>query len=231
MTIIMKNTHRKIGSSRLSPVYTTALFAIALAVCLSSTSMAGEFASANQLGGRIGAWVNAGDAPVEVGGVNGQSFSSANMYAEVYYGWRLNSVFVGEASTGVSNRSDISFSQSGSELIGSVNVYPIQLSMKMYPTGSRSIFGLHLYFQGGGGLYVASQTSQSIYTISGVSRRSATDFNFLLGTGIDIPVGGSAALNMAVKYHKIFYGGEGFAGLNDYSGVQATIGAAYLMLK
>lgn len=231
MKTIIKSDHRKIGLSQISQAYATVFFAVALAICLSSTSKAAEFASANQLGGRIGAWLNAGDAPVEVGGIDGQRFSNANMYAEVFYGWRLNNFFVGEASAGVSNRSDISFSESGSELIGSVNVYPIQLSMKMYPTGSRSLFGLHLYFQGGGGLYVASQTSQSIYTISGVSRRSATDFNFLLGTGIDIPVGGSAALNMAVKYHKIFYGGEGFAGLNDYSGVQATIGAAYLMLK
>ncbi len=187
---------------------------------------AGPFAKRDMAGGRIGAWVNTGDEGT-VTGINGvqQTVSSANLFAELFYSHAFSNFFRADVGIGVSNRSDITATTN--TFTGGINIYPVQLGLRVYPLGGTGLGKLYPYVLGGVGLYIGSQTGSSFRSL-GIASSTATDLNYVVGGGIDIPVASTIAIATSAKYYQIDFGSDGFLGLQNYSGYSITAGVAYL---
>jgi len=212
-------------------IFVRVLFAVAAIVLLSVTigaieADAGPFAKRDMAGGRIGAWVNTGDEGT-VTGINGvqQTVSNANLFAELFYSHAFSNFFRADVGIGVSNRSDITATTN--TFTGGINIYPVQLGLRVYPLGGTGLGKLYPYVLGGFGLYIGSQTGSSFRSL-GIASSTATDLNYVVGGGIDIPVASTIAITTAAKYYQIDFGSDGFLGLQDYSGYSITAGVAYV---
>ncbi len=204
---------------------------LALAVILVSiiavNANAGPFGGRDMMGGRVGVWVNTGDdgAAISITGID-QKVSSANLYGELHYSHALSNFFRADVGLGVSNRSDIT--ATGNSFTGQINIYPIQVALRVYPLGGLGLGKLYPYLSGGAGLYVGSQTGSSFRSFTSASK-TATDLNYVIGGGIDIPVAETIAISTAVKFYKIDFGSDKFLGLQDYSGYSITAGVSYII--
>jgi len=204
---------------------------LAVAVVLSVTAgggyaNAGPFGNRDMAGGRFGPWVNTGDDGTTTG-INGvqQQVANANLFAELFYSHALSNFFRADIGIGVSNRSDITATQNS--FTGGINLYPVQVGLRIYPLGGMGLGKLYPYFLGGFGLYIGSQTGSSFRSL-GISSSTATDLNYVIGAGLDIPVAETIAITTAAKYYPIDFGSDGFLGLQNYSGYSITAGVAYL---
>jgi opacity protein-like surface antigen len=215
------------------------VFSVSLAVQAqeetSPTSM-DFFNSRHQVGVRLGVWGNLGDDPpntdASVSNPWETDFSSANFYIEGFVAYRFSRRLMGEFSLGLVNRGDATFVQffSGSTQtdVGNLLVYPILLRLKVYPfVGAFGSF--QPYVTGGGGIYYARHSIQ--FTNSGFATfnnsDSETDFNYTLGGGFDYPIASVIGLELNASYFPIQFSNE-LATIDDYSGLQVTVGIKYL---
>ncbi len=194
-----------------------------------TASYAGDLLSRTQAGGRLGVWINTGEtgAGQTPTGFT-QDFSNANLYAELFMSLPLSSRFRFEGALGVSNRSDINYNRASDEFTGSANLYPLQGLLRLYPFARKELFGLCPYVSAGGGFVFGSQRVTGASSVFGTTK-SAVDINYIFGAGIDIPISSNMALGAAAKYHNVYFGGDGFLGLRDYSGVDITFGLSYFI--
>ncbi len=212
---------------QLSRVLVSALFfGLLLGLSGARSVMAGPFGEKDMVGGRVGVWVNTGDEGTAVGlsGIE-QKVASANVFGELMYSHALSNFFRADIGLGVSNRSEIA--ASGNTFTGAINIYPVQVALRVYPLGGTGLGRLYPYFLGGIGLYIGSQTGSSFRSL-GFTSTTATDLNYVVGGGIDIPVAETIALTTSAKYYQIDFGSGGFLGLQNYSGYSIAVGAAYI---
>ena len=165
------------------------------------------FPNQHQAGFRLGVWNNRGDTPPPAGQVNETGEFKTNIhgssaYVEAYFGYRLLSLAMVELSLGSVNRGSVTITDQGASDIGNLIIYPVVVQLKFY-TGR--LPGTKLYPFGiiGGGLYhgrrnVQFTSSQSYY--SNWQEESATDFNYVVGGGIDWPIASQIGLELCVKY-------------------------------
>ncbi len=232
----MKNTYTEMANKVRPQIYSkrqlsslvakALLLGVILSFSNSAKVNAGPLGQHDMVGGRIGIWINTGDKGDAVGrlGVE-QQVSDANIFGELFYSHAFSNFFRADLGLGVSNRSEIVATQN--TLTGAINIYPIQAALRFYPLGGLSIGKMHPYILGGAGLYIGSQTGSSFRSL-GFSNTTATDLNYVVGGGVDIPIAETIALTAAGKYYQIDFGSDGFLGLQNYSGYSITIGAAYL---
>ncbi len=202
-------------------------FAVVLGACFGTNATAGPFGGKDMMGGRVGVWVNTGDdgTAISITGLD-QKVSSANLYGELHYSHALSNFFRADVGLGVSNRSDIT--ATGNSFTGQINIYPIQVALRVYPLGGFGLGKLYPYILGGAGLYIGSQTGSSFRSFTSASK-TATDLNYVIGAGIDIPVAETIAISTAAKFYKIDFGSGKFLGLQDYSGYSITAGVSYII--
>ncbi len=173
----------------------------------SADDSAERFPNQHQAGFRIGVWNNQGDTPPASGQVNDSGEFKTNIhgssaYVEGYFGYRLSRWAVAELSLGSVNRGSVTITDQGASDVGNLIIYPVVVQLKFY-TGR--LPGTRLYPFGiiGGGLYhgrrnVQFTSSQSYY--SNWEEESATDFNYVVGGGIDWPVASQIGLEFCAKY-------------------------------
>lgn len=191
---------------------------------LSNEVFAGGLSGTDMVGGRVGVWVNDGDPGVAVAPSIGE-LSASSPYVEVFYNHGFSNWFRGEVALGVSKRSELVSDES--IITGGVNLYPLQFSMKFYPLGPLSISSAYPFVQGGVGFSIASQSVRSPGRITGVSN-TKTDFDFMFGGGLDIPLAEKIGVTVAGKYHRIDFGAAQFLGASDFSGLSFSAGLSYL---
>jgi outer membrane protein W len=203
------------------------LLALLLVGCFGVSAEAGPFGDKEMMGGRLGVWVNTGDDgnAISITGLD-QEVAGANLYGELLYSHALSDFFRADIGLGVSNRSDIT--ATGNSFTGQINIYPVQVALRVYPFGGFGLGKLYPYFLGGAGLYIGSQTGSSFRSFTS-SSKTATDLNYVLGGGVDVPVAETIAISAAAKYYRIDFGSDKFLGLQDYSGYSITVGVSYIV--
>lgn len=188
------------------------------------------FNEKHQAGIRLGVWANNGESPTDSVGISETSFKDANFYFEGYFAYRLLPQAMLEFSLGIVNRGSVTFKEAGATNVGNVLVYPVLLQLKLYPLASLKA-KLQPYFLAGGGLYYGRRslqftTSSDVYYY-GLAEQSGTDFNYVLGGGIDWPIATTIGLEAGVKYMSIEFS-KGLQTIRDYDAVAFTVGVKYL---
>jgi len=215
------------------------VFVFLVAVMMVPRVSAGEsktddsFDQKHQVGVRLGVWANGGETPPKTFEIPEFSYrvdtdiSSANVYLEGYAAYRLYSMGLLEFSVGFANRGDVNVQDGGREYFGNLILYPIMLQLKNYlPMPGASKF--RPYVTVGGGIYYGRNsvqfTNDAYYAYT---EESETDFNYVLGGGIDYQVAGSIALEMNAKYMPINFS-KNLILVQDYQAFTITFGVKYL---
>lgn len=219
----------------------TAVVAVALPFCFAMSVYAQTpdvvptplFERQHQAGVRLGGWANQGGLPpYEFTDPNGgrvtTDINDGSFYVEGFFAYRFSSFTQGEVSFGFANRGNVTTRTSGLNDIGTLNVYPILLQLKIYSPAP--LMGkLYPYISAGGGIYYARnsvQISNDIYYVE-LRESSATDFNYTVGGGVDWPIASSVGLGLNVKYMPISFNDE-LLEVRDWSAVTISLGVKYL---
>lgn len=184
----------------------------------------------SMVGLRIGAWVAQGGDVNELNVT--AEFPDASFYTEIYYDHRFTPAIIGEISLGVSTRGDATYLDGDNKYVGTINLYPMLLQLKISPLAG-GLSGFRPYLIGGGGVVVGKQSTDIVIGPSlplYLNEESQTDLLVVLGGGIDIPLSEQLGLNINGKYHWIDFG-DNLAGLTDYSGMAISVGVAYFLHK
>jgi len=195
------------------------------------------FLGSHQAGVRLGGWANRGGNPPDSFNLtDGRTYftdiGQGNFYLEGYLGYRLSRALMLEMSLGIVNRGDVTLVEAdGSSSIGSVQIYPILAKFRVYPFGAR-IAGFYPYLMAGGGIYYGRHDIQitagwDAYYRSEFGEDSETDFNYVLGGGLDWPVASVVALELSAQYLPVKFSGD-LIGVRDYSSLTITVGVKYL---
>jgi outer membrane protein W len=188
------------------------------------------FSEKHQAGIRLGVWANNGESPTDSMGVFETNFKDASFFFEGYFAYRLAPIVMLELSFGIVNRGSVTFREAGATNVGNVLVHPILLQLKLYPLASLAT-KFQPYLLAGGGLYyghrsVQFTTSSDVYYY-GLAEQSGTDFNYVLGGGVDWPLSATIGLEVGAKYMPIEFS-KRLQTVRDYDAVAFTVGVKYL---
>lgn len=226
------------------------LLIIGLAVMVASTvsvqaadddTVATElFLTQHQAGLRLGVWSNRGDLPPATGELTSgdaaiatgsfkTNINSASAYVEAFFGYRLAPWLVGELSLGTVNRGSVTLldDSTGASDIGNLMIYPILLQLRLY-TPRIPNTSLHPYLMAGGGMHYGRrnvQFSNSRVYYANWQEETATNFNYIVGGGVDWPIAGSIGLDFTVKYMPI---NMSLVVIDKWDALAFTIGVKYL---
>lgn len=223
-------------------VIAAALFAGAVNVGAQTNSTNGNpaqqgFLGEHQAGARLGGWSNLGSSPLDsfnlaVNSYYLTDFGNSNFYLEGYLGYRLNRALMLEFSLGIVSRGDVILVESdGGSSIGTMQIYPILAKLRIYPFGAHT-GQFYPYLMAGGGICygrhdIQIATAGDAYYRAALGQDSETDFNYVLGGGIDWPVASVVALELSAQYLPVKFSGD-LIGIRDYSSLTVTVGAKYL---
>lgn len=190
------------------------------------------FPQKNFAGARIGAWTNSGDEAAPTDSPFSMEFDNSSVYGEFFYAIRVAPPLAVEISLGLYSRGDIQYSSSTATYVGAVNLYPMFLSTKLYPFFKLESLPIYIYAQPGLGFVYGSQSvidyNDYYYTYYGyTAENTETKFTYMLGGGIDWPIGTNIGLTMSYKYMPVKFG-QPLAEIKDYSGWTLTVGAGYI---
>jgi hypothetical protein len=185
-----------------------------------------SFARSNMAGGRLGVWSGTGPTTTADEDDEALEFSRSSLYAEFFYSYRISPPLMLDFSFGIFGRGDFKYSSETEILTGTVNLYPIFLSLKLYPLGSTAS-ALQPYFQGGGGLVYGNQAAIDYYYDVAFTQESATKLTYMMGGGVDWPIADQIGLTSSFKYIPVKFGKK-LAGIKDYSGWQVSVGLGYI---
>lgn len=220
------------------------LLIIGLAVMVASTvsvqaadddTVATElFLTQHQAGLRLGVWSNQGDLPPVDGQLNQTGTFKTNIggssaYVEGFFGYRLSTYLVAELSLGTVNRGSVTLvdDSTGASDIGNLMIYPILLQLRLY-TPRIPNTNLHPYLMAGGGMHYGRrnvQFSNSRVYYANWQEETATNFNYIVGGGVDWPIAGSIGLDFTVKYMPI---NMSLVVIDKWDALAFTIGVKYL---
>ncbi len=178
-------------------------------------------------GGRFGVWVNAGDkSPVTESQYDAEDLPGSAVYGEFFYAHRLLPVLALEISVGIYSRGEIKYYDEIDTYEGTVNLYPVNLSAKIYPLAAIRRLSIHPYVQIGGGVCHGKRDKIDYFNYVWYED-SETKLTYTLGGGVDFPVAEQVGLTANVRYTPIEFG-DALAEYKDYSAWQITVGVGYL---
>jgi hypothetical protein len=166
-------------------------------------------------------------APFEDDNIPTLKFTKSSAYIEFFYAHRLIKPASLEISFGVYKRGETKYSTAYGIAVQPVYLYPIFLSTKMYPFYLTKM-PFHLFIQPGGCLFYGRH--EKIIFDGGyyfLDQKSEIKFTYVLGAGIDFPIGKKFGLTAGYKYLPAEFGSE-LGGVRDYSGWTFTVGAGYI---
>ena len=189
------------------------------------------FKKQHQAGIRLGVWSNRGGTPPDSSddGSFHSKVKEENVYFEAFYGYRLHSSFILEGSLGLVNRGSVTFTENEIENVGNLLIYSVLAKAKFYPLGSYS-FKIQPYLMGGGGIYYARRSVQftsNAYYYDQYGEKTATNFNYCFGGGIDFPISSIIGLEFNVKYLSIDFS-DPLLSIRNYDALAFSIGVKYL---
>lgn len=184
------------------------------------------------IGIRLGTWIDQGGKIRDVNVT--ADFPSASFYTELFYDLRLAPPLFMELSLGVAGRGDAVFISGNDRYIGTINLYPVLLQLKISPLARRSP-RVQPFLIGGGGLVFGKQNTDIIRSLGPYlnpyyAEQSETNLTAVVGAGVDLALSDQIGLNITGKYHSITFGNK-LAGIKDYSGTAISVGAAYFLHK
>jgi opacity protein-like surface antigen len=195
-----------------------------------------KYLASNQAGIRIGGWANRGGMPLDSFALGGDyyltEFGSGSFYLEGHYSHRFKPSWMAEISIGIVSRGDVTLVDAlGSSSIGALQIYPILTKLKFYPFGSHAP-KLNPYLMAGGGFYYGRHDIQITAGYNQALKQAfgedtETDFNYVVGGGLDLQVASMIALELQAQYMPIKFSGD-LIGISDYSALTITIGVKYL---
>lgn len=184
---------------------------------------------ASSVGLRLGVWVDQG-GELNDPNVNA-SFTSTGFVTELFYNYRMLPWLALEISMAVASRGDVVFTYGGDRYIGTINLYPMMVQLKMKPWGTSGTW--QPYLQGGGGVIVGKMNTDVVlsygsyldpYYVEG----SETALGYDFGAGVDIALSRQLGITVSGKYHSIHFGDD-VAGISDYSGTSIGVGLTYFV--
>lgn len=211
----------------------TLLFLLSLCAASSAQENA-DFYNRQQVGIRLGGWLNQGGLPVDTFPNLKTDVGNNSFYAELYGAWRVFNRGYLEVSLGFANRGEVSvIADAGTALeaqyFGNLVMYPILLQLKYYLPGFRRA-AFKPYFQVGGGLYMGRHSVQfTNLVVSGIQEPSRTKISYVIGGGFDWPLSQSISLDFNSRYFPFEFSEELFT-VNDFSAVTVTVGLKYLFV-
>ena len=180
-----------------------------------------------------GLWRNLGDEPVADAIEDGQFWKTDigdnNFFFEGYGGYRLNSLAMAELSFGFVNRGDVTNFDGVNSYVGNLIVYSVLLQLKVYPLPSLPV-GFHPFVLAGGGLYYGRhdvQFTTEYYYYDYFNEKSGTDFNYVIGGGIDWPLADYIGIDFSVKYMPISLSRK-LVTMSEYDALTFSVGVKYL---
>ncbi|MEK7775184.1 MAG: hypothetical protein AAB305_04800 [Candidatus Zixiibacteriota bacterium] len=192
------------------------------------------YGSTHQIGIRIGGWANLGDNPPAIGlsGNFESKINSGSAYGEAFLAWKLFHSGFAELDLGAVNRGSVTLVENGQQNIGYLQVTPLLLQCRYYPVMGQSA-KIFPFLTAGGGVYfgrrsVQFTTDSYASTYDGFNDESQTEFNYVLGGGIDFRLSRSIALELQSKYMPIHF--KQLALVENYTALTITIGVKYLYL-
>jgi hypothetical protein len=177
-------------------------------------------------GGRLGIWTSTGDKTTVDSDGDRFEPSKSSFYGEFFYAHRLAPSFAAEISIAIFSRGDFKYLTREDVLLGSVNIYPVFLTGKLYPLAQLQNISIHPYFQFGGGIVHASRSGIDYYYGVEFTDESETELTYTLGGGLDFPVAEQICLLANFKYLPVKFSNP-LVGIKDYSGWQLSVGLAY----
>lgn len=177
-------------------------------------------------GGRFGIYSSTGDETVAADASFDLQFSDQSAYVEFFYAHRLARPLALEITLGIFSRGDVRYSSSDAFVIEPVTIYPIWLSAKLYPFYSLKP-PFHPFVQPGGGIVYGRHKVVDALAPWIYSQDTEVKFTYILGGGIDWPIGEKVALTMGFKYSPVKFS-NALAGVEDYSGWTLAFGAGYV---
>ncbi|MEW6016083.1 MAG: hypothetical protein AB1690_12280, partial [Candidatus Zixiibacteriota bacterium] len=122
-----------------------------------------DYLQMHSAGGRLGVWTSTGDKTTIDNDGDRFEPSKSSFYGEFFYAHRLAPSFAAEISIGIFSRGDFKYLTREDVLLGSVNIYPVFLTGKLYPLAQLQNISIHPYFQFGGGIVHASRSGIDYY--------------------------------------------------------------------
>lgn len=200
---------------------------ILLPVSLSAVEIvSNDYLQMHSAGGRLGIWTSTGDKTTVDNDGDRFEPSKSSFYGEFFYAHRLAPSFAAEISIGIFSRGDFKYLTREDVLLGSVNIYPVFLTGKLYPLAQLQNISIHPYFQFGGGIVHASRSGIDYYYGVEFTDESETELTYTLGGGFDFPVADQICLLANFKYLPVKFSNP-LVGIKDYSGWQLSVGLAY----
>lgn len=193
----------------------------------------------NQLVGiRIGSYHFTTDEELSISeGLEISGGSKNAVTAELFYNYFFLDQLGFEFSLGSATRSDITFeSDSIGEFLGTVNVYPIAVGVKLTPLSGIVSEYFQPFVHGGGSLVITREMFEGARRIDireyldRGGEQSKTDFGWWAGAGFESYVSSRICVTSNFKYHSIEYS-ESIGGYKNHSGYQIMVGVAYIFRK
>ncbi|MFZ5980014.1 MAG: outer membrane protein [Candidatus Zixiibacteriota bacterium] len=198
-----------------------------------SQEKSSTFNQRHQAGIRIGLWHNLGDDAVVDSTFGGLSWKTDignnNFYFEAFGAYRINSLAMAELSFGFVNRGSVTLYEDPYSYVGNLLVYSIMLQLKVYPVPTLP-GRFHPFLMGGGGLFYGRHDVQFTTDYDFFyyfNEKSATDFNYVIGGGVDWQLTDYLGVDFSVKYMPIGFNKD-LVTMTDYDALTFSAGVKYL---
>lgn len=193
-----------------------------------------DISSFNLIGLRVGLW-RMSSTEVDPGiPYYSASSKSISPYGELFFSYGLRKGFLAEFSLGSCDRGETKLEIEDGYYWESLTIYPISLGGRFYPLSFRPRVSWQPYLDIGVSYVVGSSSleygsfSPGLRTFFEGYVKTRSAFGAFVGAGLDFSLSRSLILNFDSKYRWVKFGEE-VGGLKDYSGVQFTIGFAYVL--
>ena len=189
----------------------------------------------SMVGLRLGFWADMSETDGIVDTTIDADLPNAGFYTELFIDYRVARPLFVELSFGIASRGDIVILNADDRYIGTLNLYPVLLQLKLAPLAGR-MRSFQPFLIGGGGLVFGRQSIDIIdygpdpYYNVDLLTRTETDFIGVFGGGIDLALSEQLGLNFTTKYHPVQFANS-LAGARDYNGMSFSIGVSYFLNK
>lgn len=189
----------------------------------------------SMVGLRLGFWADLSKSNGIVDTTIDADLPNAGFYTELFIDYRLARPLFVEMSFGIASRGDIIITNSDDRYIGTLNLYPVLLQLKLSPLAGRTR-SFQPFIIGGGGLVFGRQSIDIIdYGPDGsynydLLNRTEIDFIGVFGGGVDLAISEQLGLSIAAKYHPVKFT-DSLAGVREFTGISFSIGVSYFLHK
>ncbi len=218
----------------------TTLLALLL---LHASTLAGPPAGTWTLGVRMGLFTNSED---DIEFSSGESqvtlfANKTNFYLEGFVNYYFTSYFAAVGNFGTYSKGDIRYDgyvvgYGNASFLGSASIFPVQLGARLSPFTNQFPLKAKPYFEGGGALVIGRETVAGAYydpflgQFTDGTLNTETDWTWWFGGGAEIPLSPKIHIDLMGKYISNQFSGD-IAGIQDFTGFQASIGVSYHYLK